>query len=54
MAKSDPRQRARRRERTAFIVLVVLLALYGLWNSEGAAALIRAVAEAFSVLLSNP
>lgn len=53
----DPKkseQQRRRRERTLYIVLIVLLTLYGLVHTEEAATLIRAISEAFSVLLSNP
>lgn len=46
-------RKARRRERLLYLVLIVLLVLYGLTNSEGAATLIRAVTEAFAILLTN-
>lgn len=47
-------EKIRKRERAVYIVLIVLLALYGLVNSEGAATLIRAIAEAFTLILTNP
>ena len=37
-------------ERTVYLILVVGLALYGLWNSEAATGLINAVRDAFSLL----
>ncbi len=47
-------EKIRRRERTLYIVLIVLLTLYGLVKTEEAATLIRALTEAFDILLTNP
>jgi hypothetical protein len=38
-------------ERAVYILLVILLVIYGLKDSEAAAVLINAVKEAFSILL---
>ena len=54
MEKRPRDNKARRRERAVYIALVVIAALYGLFDSEGAAALLRAIAEAFAVLFDNP
>jgi hypothetical protein len=40
-------------ERTIYLVLVVVLAVWGLWHSEAAVALINAIREAFSILLNT-
>lgn len=34
-----------------YLVLLVLLTVFGLWNSEGAGSLIRIIGEAFSILI---
>lgn len=39
-------------ERTIYLVLIVVLALYGLINSEAAVSLIIALKDAFSILLN--
>jgi hypothetical protein len=38
-------------ERAVYILLIILLVIYGLKDSEAAAVLINAVREAFSILL---
>lgn len=37
-------------ERSIYLVLIVGLTVYGLWNSEAAVSLINAIKEAFSLL----
>ena len=37
-------------ERTIYLILIVGLAVYGLWNSEAAVSLLSAIKEAFSLL----
>lgn len=39
-------------ERTIYLVLIVVLALYGLINSQAAVSLIIALKDAFSILLN--
>jgi len=39
-------------ERTIYLILVVGLAVYGLWNSEAAIGLINAIKDAFSLLFN--
>lgn len=39
-------------ERTIYLVLIVVLAIYGLINSEAAVSLIIAIKDAFSILLN--
>lgn len=39
-------------ERTIYLVLIVVLAIYGLINSEVAVSLIIAIKDAFSILLN--
>lgn len=41
-------------ERALYIALIVLLLLFGLWDSEAAARLIKALSDAFSILIHNP
>lgn len=48
--EKNSRQRV---ERLVYLILVVLLALYGLRNSEAAAILIGAVRDAFSLLINH-
>ena len=38
-------------ERGIYILIIIFLVIYGLWDSEAAAKLILAVKEAFSILL---
>ena len=38
-------------ERGIYILIIIFLVIYGLWDSETAAKLILAVKEAFSILL---
>lgn len=40
-------------ERTIYIVLIVVLAIYGLKDSQAAVSLINAIQGAFSILLNN-
>lgn len=42
-------------ERTIYLILIVVLAIYGLKDSETAVSLINAIKDAFSILLNyNP
>lgn len=53
--KSEGERRCSRRdvERTVYLVLIVLVALYGLVNSEAAVSLLGAIKDAFSLLINT-
>lgn len=36
-----------------YLILLVGLVIYGLWDSEGAERLIRAITDAFAILFNN-
>lgn len=40
-------------ERVVYLILIIVLAFYGLKDSESAVKLIKAITEAFSVLFNN-
>ena len=40
-------------ERTVYLVLIVLMALYGLVNSQAAVSLLGAIKDAFSLLINT-
>jgi hypothetical protein len=40
-------------ERTVYLVLIVLVALYGLVNSQAAVSLLGAIKDAFSLLINT-
>lgn len=52
--KKDKRRKITRTavERTIYIVLIVVLAIYGLKDSQAAVSLINAIQGAFSILLN--
>jgi hypothetical protein len=50
MQKKD--EKDRKKERYAYIAIVVILALYGMKDSEAAVKLIESVSKALSVLLT--
>lgn len=59
--KKKPENEKKRRitraamERTIYLILIVVLAIYGLKDSETAVSLINAIKDAFSILLNyNP
>lgn len=52
MKKNKPSRAAI--ERIIYIVLIVLLLVFGLWDSEAAVQLIKGLSDAFSILINNP
>nr|DAM13598.1 MAG TPA: hypothetical protein [Caudoviricetes sp.] len=40
-------------ERTVYLILIILLALYGVRDSEAAVSLLGAIKDAFSLLINN-
>lgn len=40
-------------ERAVYLILIILLTLYGIWNSEAAVSLLGALKDAFSLLINN-
>ena len=41
-------------ERAVYVLLIILLVLYGMKDSDAAERLIRSVADAFTILLNTP
>lgn len=40
-------------ERIIYLILIIVLVIYGVWNTEAAVSLIEAIKDAFTVLFTN-